>query len=96
MNNPFFDFDNFIDFLKKLIIKILDERVNVAVDQKIATIKLTTEPEKPILIDDVAQMLGYSKSHIYTLCRTGKIPFIRMGRWLYFYVSDINNWLREK
>jgi predicted DNA-binding transcriptional regulator AlpA len=39
--------------------------------------------------------LGYSRSHMYTLCRTKKIPYVKKGRWLYFYVSEIKGWLNK-
>ena len=78
-------------FLEPLVQEIVEEKVS----EKLANIRLKTEPEKPILIEEAAHMLGYSRSHLYTLCRTKKIPFTKKGRWLYFYVSELNIWLRE-
>jgi hypothetical protein len=33
---------------------------------------------------------------MYTLCRTQKIPYVKKGRWLYFYISEIKAWLEEE
>lgn len=78
-------------FLEPLVREMVDERVN----ERLSNFSVKTEPERPILIEEAARMLGYSVSHIYTLCRTKKIPHVKKGRWLHFYVSELNEWLRE-
>ncbi len=80
-----------VGYFEPMITKMVEDIVS----EKLAKIRLKTEPERPILIDEVARMLGYSVSHIYTLCRTKKIPHIKKGRWLHFYVSELNKWLEE-
>ena len=82
-------------YKRPLINDIVEARVKVAIEKKLAAIKLSNEPERPILIDEAAEMLGYSRSHMYTLCRTDSIPYTKKGRWLYFYVSELNDWLRK-
>ena len=83
------------ELLKAYFEPLIRELVEEEVKGKLAEIRLKTEPEQPILIDKVATMLGYSESHIYTLCRTKKIPHVKKGRWLHFYVSELNEWLRK-
>ena len=78
-------------YFEPLIRKMVEEEVKL----KLAEIRLKTEPERPILIGEAAQILGYSVSHIYTLCKQNKIPFVKKGRWLHFYVSKLNEWLKS-
>lgn len=90
------DTDMLKTYFTTMIREIVAEEVNEAVSKKIAAIKLPNEPERPILIDEAAKILKFSRSHIYTLCRTKKIPYVKKGRWLYFYVSELNVWLKEQ
>jgi excisionase family DNA binding protein len=95
MNNSIANPELLKAFFEPLISGLVEDRVNRLLEKKLATIKLSNEPERPILIDEAAEMLGYSRSHLYTLCRNKKIPFVKKGRWLYFYVSKLNKWLEE-
>ena len=96
MNNSIANPELLKAFFEPLISKLVEDRVNHLLEKKLAAIKLSNEPERPILIDEAAEMLGYSRSHLYTLCRTGKIPHVKKGRWLHFYVSELNAWLRDR
>jgi excisionase family DNA binding protein len=52
--------------------------------------------EKSILrIDEVAVILGQSKSHVYRLTSQKKIPFRKKGRTLYFMSQEIFDWVNE-
>ena len=95
MNNSIANPELLKAFLEPLINDMVDERVKKEVEKKLASIKARNEPERPILIEEAAKMLGYSRSHMYTLCRTNNIPYTKKGRWLYFYVSELNQWLRK-
>jgi len=95
MNNNLANPELLKAFLEPIINDMVDERVRQELDRRMAIIKNSKEPERPILIDEAAEMLGYSRSHIYTLCRNKKIPYVKKGRWLYFYVSEIKAWLEE-
>jgi len=83
------------ELLKAYFEPIIREMVDEKVNERLAQIRLKTEPERPILIEDAAKMLGYSRSHMYTLCKKNSIPHIKKGRWLHFYVSELNDWLRK-
>lgn len=96
MNNNTGNPDLLKAYLDPVIKQIVEKTVDEVVNQRLATFNLKSEPERPILIDEAAEMLGYSRSHLYTLSRTNQIPFVKKGRWLYFYVSELNEWLREK
>ncbi len=45
--------------------------------------------------EDVARILGVSVKYVYHLTHTGKIPYIKWGRYLRFRKSDIEQWLME-
>ena len=52
--------------------------------------------EKSILrIDDVAAILGQSKSHIYRLTSQKKIPFRKKGKTLFFMSQEIFDWVNQ-
>ena len=96
MNNNLANPELLKAYLEPIIYDMVDNRVKQELDRRLESIKARNEPERPILIDEAAEMLGYSRSHMYTLCRTNKIPYVKKGRWLYFYVSEIKAWLEEE
>lgn len=52
--------------------------------------------EKSILrIDEVAVILGQSKSHIYRLTSQKRIPFRKKGKTLYFMSQEIFDWVNQ-
>jgi len=96
MNNNLANPELLKAYLEHIINDLVDNRVRQELERRLASTKARNEPERPILIDEAAKMLGYSRSHMYTLCRTKKIPHVKKGRWLYFYVSEIKAWLEEE
>lgn len=45
-------------------------------------------------LTDACLYLGISKSHLYKLTSTGRIPYYKpMGKKLYFKLSELNQWL---
>lgn len=56
--------------------------------------------ERPIRISQVADITGYSQSHLYRLVREGRIPFHKNGRAgskgaVRFYESEIDDWIKN-
>jgi len=45
--------------------------------------------------DQVAEMLQVDKSWVYAACRSGRIPHIRLGRYVRFSEPAIENWMAE-
>ncbi len=43
----------------------------------------------------VAEMLGLSKPHVYTLAAAGTIPSIKFGRAVRFDPKDVDRFIRE-
>ena len=52
--------------------------------------------QKAVLnINEVCQLTGLSKSHLYKLTMTGKIPHYKQAKHLYFDRVEVENWLKE-
>lgn len=48
----------------------------------------------PLLtMEDASEYLAISKAHLYTLVRTRKIPFVKVGRLNRFRTKEIDAWL---
>lgn len=45
--------------------------------------------------DAVALMLGMSKDWIYSEVRAGRIPHVKLGRYVRFRRDAIEDWIRE-
>jgi excisionase family DNA binding protein len=45
--------------------------------------------------DDVAAMLGMGTDWIYAEVRAGRIPHVRLGRYVRFRAESIDQWIRE-
>lgn len=56
--------------------------------------------ERPVKVDRVAELTGYSKGYIYQLIHKGQIPYHKRGGTgtksaVRFYESEINDWMRN-
>jgi excisionase family DNA binding protein len=51
---------------------------------------------KILRVEQVAEMLQFSKWHIYRLVNQDKIPFYKKGKTLFFMSAEILEWLQEK
>jgi len=49
--------------------------------------------EGAITVKETAEMLRVSASKIQTMCALGEIPFVRLGRRILFFRSDVETWL---
>jgi excisionase family DNA binding protein len=45
--------------------------------------------------DEVAERLGMSRDWVYAEVRAGRIPHVRLGRYVRFRESSIADWVRE-
>ena len=54
--------------------------------------------KKILQVQEVADLLGVSKGHIYNLTSRGEIPFYKKGKKgrLYFKVEEIFDWICEE
>lgn len=54
-------------------------------------------PSEPLLRpEDAAELLSVKVSWIYEACRTGRLPFLRVGKHLRFTRSDLERWLASQ
>lgn len=47
-------------------------------------------------IDGLEARYGFRKWTVRNWCSQGKIPFVKVGRRVYFRVEDIEQWLDER
>src|SRR3989338_5812378 len=52
--------------------------------------------DKIYTLDEVSKYLKLSKSTLYKLSQTGRMPSVKIGKQLRFRKSSIDNWLSEK
>lgn len=72
---------------------ILDRLTKIEAAIKISE---TSEPiEQPIGIDEAAAMTNRSRAGIYTLVSKRQIPFHKRAKHLYFFRSELNDWIRS-
>ena len=50
---------------------------------------------KIMRVSDVAELLRCSKGHIYNLTSQDEIPFYKKGKSLYFFYTEIQDWIME-
>ena len=46
--------------------------------------------------DDVAELLCVARRTVVTMARDGRIPHIRIGRFVRFDPTEIDRWLRDR
>jgi len=51
--------------------------------------------ERPITLDECAEFLGMSKWTIYRKTSDKRMPHHKEGKRLYFYKSELNEWIRK-
>lgn len=56
--------------------------------------KLLSTQKKVLNLDEVSQLTGLSKSHLYKLTSWGMIPHYKQSKHLYFDRDEVNNWLK--
>ena len=54
-----------------------------------------TGDETPIKIDEVSKLISYKKQTIYEYCRCNKIPHHKKNNRLFFFKSEITDWIKE-
>lgn len=48
-----------------------------------------------LTLDDVALLTGLSKSHLYKLTCTHRIPYYKRAKMLYFDRNEVENWMKQ-
>jgi excisionase family DNA binding protein len=83
-------YSNVIDLLKEQ-----HERLN-ELSERLKSIEELLSISKSVLnTREVCLLTGYSKSHIYKLTYSGKIPHYRQLKMLFFDRLEIEDWLKS-
>ncbi|MFI2744200.1 helix-turn-helix transcriptional regulator [Zhouia sp. PK063] len=53
------------------------------------------EIEKPIKLDEVVELTGLTKPTLYSYVQRNEIPYHKKGNRLYFFTSEIIEWIKE-
>ncbi len=57
---------------------------------------LKAQDGRPLTLEEAADYLGFSKSHLYKLTSANKIPHYKpQGKRIYFDQCELNTWLRR-
>ena len=65
-------------------------------DERLRNIENLLSLSKKVLnLDEVCNLTGLSKSHIYKLTCWGKIPFYKQSKHLYFDRVEVESWLKS-
>lgn len=83
-------------FLEPIIRDIVDERIKAALYRKTDVHNAQNYVEKPISAVELSKILNYSKSYIYELCNYKNMPHKKRGRSYFFYLSEVNSWLKKQ
>lgn len=46
-------------------------------------------------VEEVAEVLGISKSHVYQLAKEKQIPVLQLGKRIVFPISALEEWIQE-
>ena len=57
---------------------------------------MSAEEDELLTVQEVCNLLKVTRSHVYSLTHQKKIPHIKMGKWLRFWRSEIDKWLRSQ
>ena len=75
------------------LIKEQRERIN-ELGKRLKNIEALLSVSKTVLnLNEVCILTGYSKSHIYKLTYSGRIPCYKQHKMLFFDRLEIENWL---
>jgi predicted DNA-binding transcriptional regulator AlpA len=81
--------------LRPLIEEIVEDKVEAFKKDFIEKLTISQEAEKPIPVKDMSVILGISVSHLYKKCNNNEMPHHRKFSRLYFYLSEIKEWMTE-
>lgn len=65
------------------------------IEAKLETNEQSPKIELPVGIDVAAEITDRTVAAIYTLCSQGEIPHFKKKKRLYFYPSQLNEWIKS-
>ncbi len=81
--------------LRPLIEKIVEEKVEAFKKDFLEKHPISQKTEEPITVKQMSVILGISVSHLYKKCRNKEMPHKNKFGRLYFYLSEIKEWMDE-
>jgi len=64
------------------------------IDKRLKTIENLLRVQKKVLnLDEVSELTGLSKSHLYKLTSQSRIPHYKNGKFIFFDREEIETWL---
>lgn len=68
----------------------------IEIDNRLKNIESLLSGQKNVLnLDEVVGLTGLSKSHLYKLTCSNRIPFYKQAKHLFFDRAEIEKWLKE-
>lgn len=86
MDNPFESIMNRLDDLEKKF-----DQVTSVLESKASP----PDQEEPLTVGQAAEFLSMKKNTVYYMTSRDLIPFVKRGKYLYFFKKDLINWLRS-
>jgi excisionase family DNA binding protein len=77
---------------KEELEEIVRESIRQEMEVLIKNMNQKTVPER-LTIAEAAQYLGIKKPTMYGLTSARKIPFYKLGRGIFFYTKELDDWL---
>lgn len=81
--------------LRPLVEKIVEEKVEIFKKDFLEKQSASQKTEEPITVKQMSVILGISVSHLYKKCRNKEMPHKNKFGRLYFYLSEIKEWMDE-
>ena len=91
MNNPFEIIESRLSIIEKLLLDF----THPLTPTQIQRTQLLTEDEVPQDVDEISLLTGFSKPTIYGYCQKNKIPYHKKNGRLFFFKSEIIEWIKE-
>lgn len=81
--------------LRPFVEKIVEEKVEAYKKDFLEKHSASQKTEEPITVKKMSVILGISVSHLYKKCRNKEMPHHTKFSRLYFYLSEIKEWMTE-
>lgn len=81
--------------LRPLVEKIVVEKIEAFKKDFLEKHSASQKNEEPITVKQMSVILGISVSHLYKKCRNKEMPHKNKFGRLYFYLSEIKEWMDE-
>ena len=81
--------------LRPLIEKIVEEKIEAFKKDFLEKHAISQKTEEPVTVKQMSVILSISVSHLYKKCKKKEMPHKNKFGRLYFYLSEIKEWMDE-